>query len=100
MPEKRAQIILEVAQVIGNQLEISELLGSLNRALTPIIHFDAIGIVILKGETVTFYSAHVEGVSRQRGESVESLVNRYASSIKVDPLPISYQSVTILSARS
>ena len=45
MPEKRAQIILEVAQVIGNQLEISELLGSLNRALTPIIHFDAIGIV-------------------------------------------------------
>ena len=51
MPEKRAQIILDVAQVIGNQLEMSELLGSLNEALTPIIHFDAIGIVILKGET-------------------------------------------------
>ncbi|HXS78298.1 MAG TPA: GAF domain-containing protein, partial [Terracidiphilus sp.] len=88
MPEKRAQIILEVAQVIGNQLEMSELLGSLNEALTPIIHFDAIGIVILKGETVTPYWAHVEGVSCQRGESVESFVNRYASSIKVDPLPM------------
>jgi formate hydrogenlyase transcriptional activator len=88
MPEKRAQIILEVAQVIGNQLEMSELLASLNEALTPIVHFDAIGIVILKGETVTPYWAHVEGVSCQRGESVESFVNRYASSIKVDPLPM------------
>ena len=88
MPEKRAQIILEVAQVIGSQLEMSELLGSLNEALTPIIHFDAIGIVILKGETVTPYWAHVEGVSCRRGESLESLVNRYASSIKADPLPM------------
>jgi len=88
MPEKRAQIILEVAQVIGNQLEMPELLGSLNEALTPIIHFDAIGIVILKGETVTPYWAHVEGVSCRRGESVESFVNRYASSIQVDPLPM------------
>jgi len=88
MPEKRAQIILEVAQVIGNQLEMSELLGSLNEALTPIIHFDAIAIVILKGETVTSYWAHVEGISCQRGESVENFVKRYATSIKVDPPPM------------
>src|SRR4029453_14764640 len=88
MPEKRAQIILEVAQVIGNQLEMSELLGSLNEALTPIIHFDAIAIVMLKGETVTSHWAHVKGVSHQPGESVESFVNRYASSIKVDPPPM------------
>ena len=88
MPETKAQIILEVAQVIGNQLEMSELLGSLNEALRPIIHFDAIAIVILKGETVTSYWAHVEGVSRERGECVESFVNRYASSLKVDPPPL------------
>ena len=88
MPEKRAQIILEVAQVIGNQLEMSELLSSLNEALTPIIHFDAIAIVLLKGETVTSYWAHVDGVSHQHGESVESFLNRYASSIKVDPPPM------------
>ena len=68
MPEQRAQIILDVAQVIGNQLEMSELLGSLNEALKPIIHFDAIGIVILSGDTVTPYWAHVEGISCQRGE--------------------------------
>jgi DNA-binding NtrC family response regulator len=30
MPEKKAQIILEVAQAIGNQLEMSELLASGN----------------------------------------------------------------------
>src|SRR4029434_6385327 len=88
MREKRSQIILEVAQVIGNQLEMSELLRSLNEALTPIIQFDEIGIVILNGETVTSYWAHVEGVCCQRGESVESFVNRYASSIKVDPFPM------------
>ncbi|MCM3902341.1 MAG: hypothetical protein ND866_11590, partial [Pyrinomonadaceae bacterium] len=98
MPEKNAQIILEVAQAIGNQLEVSELLASLNEALTPIVHFDAIAIVILEGESVTSHWAYIEGVSRQPSESVESLVNRYASSIKVDPppmkLPVSHHPIS------
>ena len=42
MPEKKAQIILDVAEAIGNQLEMSELLASLNEVLTPIVCFDAI----------------------------------------------------------
>jgi formate hydrogenlyase transcriptional activator len=88
MPETRAQIILQVAQVIGTQLEMSELLASLNGALAPIIHFDAIGIGILKGETLIPYWAHVEGVSHERGESVEGFMKRFASSFKVDPLPM------------
>jgi len=88
MPEKKAQIILEVAEAIGNQLEMPELLASLSEVLTPIAHFDAIAIVILEGDTVTSYWAHVEGVSRQRGESVESFVDRYASSLQVDPPPM------------
>src|SRR6185369_13411483 len=88
MPEKKAQIILEVAGAIGNQLEMPELLASLSEVLKPIAHFDAIAIVILEGETVTSYWAHVEGVSRQPGESVESFVDRYASSLKVDPPPM------------
>ena len=49
MPEKKAQVILEIAQAIGNQLGISELLASLNETLNPIVHFDAIGIVTLEG---------------------------------------------------
>jgi formate hydrogenlyase transcriptional activator len=98
MPEKKAQIILEVAQAIGDQLEVSELLASLNEALTPIVHFDAIAIVILEGESVTSYWAYFEGVSRQPSESVKSLVDRYASSIMVDPppmkLPVSHHPIS------
>ena len=88
MPEKKAQIILEIAEAIGNQLELSELLASLNEVLTPIVCFDASAIVILKGETVTVHWAHVEGVTGQPGESVESFLDRYASHIKVDSPPM------------
>jgi transcriptional regulator with GAF, ATPase, and Fis domain len=59
MPEKKAQIILEVAQAIGTQLEMSDLLAALNNTLKPIVHFDAISILILKGKTVTPYGVHV-----------------------------------------
>ena len=43
MPEKKAKIILKIAQAIGTQLEISELLAALNETLKPIVHFDAVG---------------------------------------------------------
>ena len=76
MPEKKAQIILEVATAIGAHLEMCELLAALNQALTPIVNFDAISIVILEGETVTAHWAHVVGVPRRPGESVESYVKR------------------------
>jgi formate hydrogenlyase transcriptional activator len=88
MPETKAEIIVNVAEAIGNQLEMSELLASLNGVLTSIIRFDAIAIVILEGETVTAHWAHVEGVSCQPRESVESFVGRYASSLKIDPPPM------------
>ncbi|MCM3871706.1 MAG: sigma 54-interacting transcriptional regulator [Pyrinomonadaceae bacterium] len=88
MPEKKAQIILEVAQAIGTQLEMSDLLAALNKTLKPIVHFDAISILILRSETVTPYWVHVEGLSRSPGESVASLVGRYASRIKVEPPPM------------
>jgi len=66
MPEKRAQIILEVAQAIGNQLEMPELLASLNVALSPIVHFDAIAILILEGDVIKAHWAHIEGVQSWR----------------------------------
>jgi formate hydrogenlyase transcriptional activator len=77
-----------VAQAIGDQLGMSELLASLNAALTPILHFDAITIMLLEGETISSYWAHVEGVSRQPEESLQSFVDRYASSMKVESPPI------------
>jgi formate hydrogenlyase transcriptional activator len=88
MPEKKAQIILELAQAIGTQLEMPELLAALNEALAPIVHFDAISIMILEGDLVTVHWTHVEGVCQQAGESVASLVDRYASSINVDAPPL------------
>lgn len=89
MTEERSQIILEVAQAIGTQLEMSELLASLNEALKPIVHFDVVSIVILEGETVNVHWAHLEGLARDRGETLESVLSRYARDLKVDPPPMS-----------
>ena len=88
MPEKRAKLILEVAQAIGTQLEMSELLPALNKTLKPIVHFDAIAIMILEGDVVRIHWAHLEGVPPKAGECFESVVTRYASTIKVEPPPM------------
>ena len=88
MPEKRAKLILEVAQAIGTQLEMAELLAALNDTLKPIVHFDAVAIMILEGDVVGIQWAHLEGVPRKAGECFESVVTRYASTIKVEPPPI------------
>jgi formate hydrogenlyase transcriptional activator len=87
MPEKKAKLILEVAQAIGSQLEMADLLAALNNTLKPIVHFDAVAIVILEGEVVRMHWAHVEGILRQAGECFESAITRYASTIKVEPPP-------------
>src|SRR5580765_914877 len=88
MPEKRAKLILEVAQAIGTQLEMAELLASLNDTLKPIVHFDAVAIMILEGDVVRIHWAHLEGVPRKAGECFESVVTRYASTIKAEPPPM------------
>ena len=88
MPERRAQIILQVAQAIGTRCEMPELLASLNEALNPIVHFDATSVLILEGETLVVHWACLEGLTSSAGESAESVVGRYASSIKVEPPPM------------
>ena len=87
MPEKRAQIILEVAQAIGNQLEMPELLASLNEALSRIVCFDAVAILILDGDVIKAHWAHIEGVPRNIDDCFESLVARYASTVAAEPPP-------------
>src|SRR5262245_32323358 len=87
MPEKRAAIILQVAQAIGTQLDMPELLAALNETLAPIVHFDAASIVIIEGEAVKVHWAHIDGLTRSSGETVESALNRYASTINVEPPP-------------
>jgi hypothetical protein len=48
MAASNSQVILEVVTAIGTH-EMSELLAALNEMLKPIVHFDAISIVILEG---------------------------------------------------
>jgi formate hydrogenlyase transcriptional activator len=88
MPEKRAKIILEVAQAIGTQLEMSDLLAGLNNTLNPIVHFDAVSIVILEGDVVRTHWGHLEDLPPNTGECFESVVTRYASTIKAEPPPM------------
>jgi len=52
MPEKKAKLILEVAQAIGAQLEMADLLAALNKTLKPIVHFDAVAIMLLEGDAI------------------------------------------------
>jgi hypothetical protein len=88
MTEPNAQVILKVAQAIGAHLELSDVLESLIATLNPIVHFDAVAIAILEGEAIRVQSAHAEGIARKAGESVSSLVARYASDTKSEPPPI------------
>jgi formate hydrogenlyase transcriptional activator len=88
MPEKRAKIILEVAQAIGTQLEMSDLLAGLSNTLNPIVHFDSVSIVILEGDVVRAHWGHLEDVPPNTGECFEHLVTRYASTIKAEPPPM------------
>jgi formate hydrogenlyase transcriptional activator len=88
MPEKRAKLILEVAQAIGTQLEMSDLLPALNNTLKAMVQFDAVAIMILEGDVIRIHWAHLEGVPRKSGECFESVVTRYASTIKTEPPPM------------
>jgi formate hydrogenlyase transcriptional activator len=88
MPERKAEVILKIAQAIGNHLGISELLASLNETLNPIVHFDATGIVTLEGDAVTVHWAHLDDLTPTAGESVAGVVGRFASRIKVEPPPM------------
>jgi len=82
MPEKRAQIILEVAEAIGTHLRVCELLAALNEKLKPIIYFDAIGIGVLEDEVLRIYSIFLESTQRVEGESLQSLMDRHAPEIE------------------
>src|SRR6476469_5455756 len=82
MPDKKAKIILEVAEAIGTHLQMFELLAALNEKLKPIIHFDAIGIGVLEDEALRIYSIYLESTRRVEGESLQSLMERHAPDIE------------------
>ena len=81
--ESRAQLILDVAKAASAHLELADVLESLILSLKPRIQFQAIGVVIIEGEYTRLHSLHVEGVRRNPGESIESIMARVQSSLRI-----------------
>jgi formate hydrogenlyase transcriptional activator len=81
--ESRAQLILDVAKAASAHLELADVLQSLITSLKARLEFQAIGVVVVEGEYTRLHSLHVEGVRRDPGESVESLMARVQSTLHI-----------------
>ena len=81
-----APVILEVAKAISAHLELSDVLGALVTTLKPLVQFDSIGIVVREGEYAKLHSLHIEGQHREGHESVQSMLERKASDLQIEPL--------------
>jgi len=73
-----AQVILGVAKAIGAHLELSEVLQALITELRPMVHFDAIAVVVTEGDGARLHSLHVEPTKPEFA--------RKASEVRADPL--------------
>jgi formate hydrogenlyase transcriptional activator len=81
--ESRARLILDLAKAVNAHLDLADVLESLIVGLKPRVQFQAIGVVVLEGEYTRVHSLHVEGVHRNRGESIESIMTRVQSVLHV-----------------
>jgi formate hydrogenlyase transcriptional activator len=81
--ESRAQLILDVAKAASAHLELADVLQSLITSLKPRLQFQAIAVVVVEGEYSRLHSLHVEGVRRDPGESIESLMARVQSTLHI-----------------
>jgi formate hydrogenlyase transcriptional activator len=84
--EANAAVILEVAKAIGAYLELSDVLGALITTLKPIVEFGAVGIVVRDGEYAKLHSFCTEGAQPEHHDSVQRLLERYASDLDIEPL--------------
>jgi formate hydrogenlyase transcriptional activator len=55
-----AQVLLGVAKAISAHLELSEVLRALVRQLRPMVHFDAIAVIVMDGDYARLHTVHVE----------------------------------------
>jgi len=81
-----APVILEVAKAISAHLELSDVLGALVTTLKPLVQFDSIGIVVREGDYAKLHSLHIEGLQREGHESVQSMLERKALDLQIEPL--------------
>src|SRR5215831_168830 len=85
--QSSAQLILDVAKAASAHLDLSDVLEALIRGLRPHIRFDAIGVVVLEGEFVRLHSLYIEALGRRPGESIESILSRFATKLKIAEPP-------------
>src|SRR5262245_10413524 len=81
-----APVILEVAKAISSHLELSDVLGALHTTLKPMVQFDAIGVVVRDGDFAKLHSLYIQGFQRAGHESVQSMLERKASELKLEPV--------------
>src|SRR5215510_5932530 len=81
-----APVILEVAKAISAHLELSDLLGALHKTLKPMVQFDAIAVVVRDGDHAKLQSLYIQGLQREGHESVQSMLERKASELNLEPL--------------
>src|SRR5262245_47426505 len=84
--ETNAPVILEVAKAISAHLELSDVLGALVETLKPMVQFDSIGVVVRDGDYAKLHSLFIQGVQREGQESVQSMLDRKASDLHIEPL--------------
>jgi formate hydrogenlyase transcriptional activator len=95
-----APVILEVAKAISVHLDLTDVLAAMVATLKPLVQFDSIGIVVRDGEYAKVHSLHIEGLHRQGNETVQSLLERKASALNIEPLqariPISEHHMSVI----
>ena len=81
-----SSVILEVAKAINVHLELSDVLGALHTTLKPMVQFDAIGVVVRDGDYAKLHSLYIQGLQREGHESVQSMLERKAFDLNLEPL--------------
>ena len=84
--DTNSSVILEVAKAISAHLELSDVLATLHRTLKPMVQFDAIGVVVRDGDWAKLHSLYIQGLPRAGLESVQSMMERKASELHLEPL--------------
>jgi formate hydrogenlyase transcriptional activator len=82
--ESSGPVILQVAKAISAHLDLSDVLEALRTSLQPMVSFDSIGVVVREGDYAKLHSLYIEGLHREGGESVQSLLARKASDLNID----------------
>ena len=94
--ETNAQVILGVAKAIGAHLELSDVLRALITHLQPMIHFDAIAVVVIDGDSARLHTLHVESKSpRFMQKASEARADALQTKIDVNKTPLGYIKQTL-----